>query len=399
MNVLLLSVYEIGNSDSGYIYADLVREFALHGHNVVAVCPTSSENESFVDKNGVKIIKIKNGQIQKTGKIKKVVNLLTLESRTIKTVKRNTRTIKFDLVVYMSSNLSYVKTAAYFKKRDGAKNYMLQKDIFPQNAVDMEMMRTNGFIGVVYRHFRNKEKEAYENADFIGCMSKANVDYLVKHNPKIPVEKFTVVPNCIAPKDLSVTDEEKFRMREKYGIPQNKTVFVYGGNLGKPQGIPFIIDCLRSVNENKAFFLLVGDGTEFEKLREFVDAENHENVKLMKRLPREDFDTMLAACDVGLIFLDHRFTIPNYPSRLLSYMQAGLPVIACTDPNTDVGKDIVNGGFGWWCESDDLQGFGKIVRSACVCDLHDMGQKAKVTLYNRFDVGSAVETIVCGVSE
>ena len=39
-------------------------------------------------------------------------------------------------------------------------------------------------------------------------------------------------------------------------------------------------------------------------------------------------------CDSELIFLDYRFTIPNFPSRLLSYMQAKLPVLACTDPNT-----------------------------------------------------------------
>jgi len=77
----------------------------------------------------------------------------------------------------------------------------------------------------------------------------------------------------------------------------------------------------------------------------------------MKRLPKEDYDRMIASCDIGLIFLDHRFTIPNFPSRLLSYMQAGLPVLACTDPNTDIGKTITEGGFGWWCESNNSYNF------------------------------------------
>lgn len=77
----------------------------------------------------------------------------------------------------------------------------------------------------------------------------------------------------------------------------------------------------------------------------------------MKRLPKEDYDKMVAACDVGMIFLDHRFTIPNFPSRLLSYMQAKIPVLAVTDPNTDIGKVIVDGGFGWWCESNDIDSF------------------------------------------
>ena len=84
----------------------------------------------------------------------------------------------------------------------------------------------------------------------------------------------------------------------------------------------------------------------------------------MKRIPKDDYDKLAGACDVGLIFLDHRFTIPNFPSRLLSYMQAKIPVLACTDPNTDVGKVITGGGFGWWCESDDAQAFADTVKKA-----------------------------------
>ena len=96
----------------------------------------------------------------------------------------------------------------------------------------------------------------------------------------------------------------------------------------------------------------------------------------MKRLPKEDYDRMVAACDVGMIFLDHRFTIPNFPSRLLSYMQAGLPVLACTDPNTDIGKVIVEGNFGWWCESNDVRAFGAIVQEAIAAPLQPMGKEA-----------------------
>ena len=77
----------------------------------------------------------------------------------------------------------------------------------------------------------------------------------------------------------------------------------------------------------------------------------------MKNLPKEDYDRMIAACDVGMIFLDYRFTIPNFPSRLLSYMQAGLPILACTDRSTDLGKVITEGGFGWWCESRKVSEF------------------------------------------
>lgn len=159
MNILFLSLYEIKDSGSGYIYADLIREFAGHGHSVYAVSPTEERAKTFIDNNGVHIIRVKNGQIQKTGKIKKLINLLMLEKNTIKTVEKYVKNVKFDLIINMCSNLCYAKTSEYFKKRDNAVNYLLLKDIFPQNAVDIEMMKTSGFMGIVYKHFRNKEKK------------------------------------------------------------------------------------------------------------------------------------------------------------------------------------------------------------------------------------------------
>ena len=237
------------------------------------------------------------------------------------------------------------------------------KDIFPQNAVDLGMMSKTGVKSILYKYFRKQEKQLYCYSDRIGCMSQANVDYVIKHNPEISSSKLEICPNCIEPQDMSISTEERNELRRKYNIPLDKTVFVYGGNLGKPQGIPFIMECLKKQKENSdAFFLIVGGGTEFEKLQKFFDVEKPRNMKLMSRLPKDDYDRMVAACDVGLIFLDHRFTIPNFPSRLLSYMQAKLPVLAATDPNTDIGEVIKQGGFGWWCESNDTRAFSELVK-------------------------------------
>ena len=94
-----------------------------------------------------------------------------------------------------------------------------------------------------------------------------------------------------------------------------------------------------------------------------------------------------------MIFLDHRFTIPNFPSRLLAYMQAKLPVLACTDPNTDVGKVIVDGGFGWWCESNDAAKVHQTVRHAAAEDLSQAKANAWAFLVQHYSVGEAYRTI------
>lgn len=387
MKVLFLTLIDFKSFSERNIYCDLLREFAKNGHEVYAISPTERRNaiETHFEENG-HLLKLKIGNTQKTNLIEKGISTLMIEPQFVSAIKKYFSNVKFDLVLYSTPPITLANAVKYVKKRDGAKTYLMLKDIFPQNAVDLGMMTTTGPKALLYKYFRKKEEELYAFSDKIGCMSQANVDYVLKHNPQIDPAKVEICPNSIEPQDMSVTDEERIELRNKYGIPLDKKVFVYGGNLGKPQGVPFLIKCLKTQENNPdAFFLIVGSGTEFPKLDTYMNESKPANMKLMKHLPKEDYDRMVAACDVGMIFLDHSFTIPNFPSRLLSYMQAKLPVLACTDPNTDIGKVITEGGFGWWCESNDTDAFCRWVQEATCGHNKEMGEKAFLYLQENYN--------------
>lgn len=365
MNVLFLSLVKFESIEDRGIYTDLLREFIRNGDSVFTLSPIETEMKGkpqIINEKQSKILRVPTGRIQKTNVFEKGINTVLIGTRYKKAIQKYFSEIKFDLILYPTPPITLAGTVEYVKKRDQARTYLLLKDIFPQGAVDIGVLSKRGIKGLIYKYFRRKEKKLYKISDRIGCMSEANCQYVLKHNPEINPEKVELCPNCIEVQDKSLTLEERNNMKVKYGIPLNKTVFVYGGNLGKPQGIPFLVDCLKTQLKNEqAFFLIVGDGTEFHVLAAFFEKYKPKNMKLMKRLPKDDYDRMIAACDVGMIFLDYRFTIPNFPSRLLSYMQAKLPVLAVTDPNTDIGKIIVDGEFGWWCESNDPKEFDSII--------------------------------------
>ena len=398
MNILFLTLVDIKSISESGIYSDLLREFWRNGHAIYVVSPAerrSHEDTRLIKEDRTNFLRVKTGNIQKANLIEKGISTVLLEKQLIKGIKTYFADVAFDLVLYSTPPITFAKVVEYVKKRDGAKTYLLLKDIFPQNAVDIGMMSKTGIKGLLYRYFRNKEKKLYAISDRIGCMSQANVDYVLKHNPEVSSEKVEICPNAIEVQDMTITAEERFALREKYGIPQDKKVFVYGGNLGKPQGIPFIIECLKSQENNAdAYFLIVGDGTEYGRLEAYFRQVNPANMQLVNRMPKDDYDRMIAACDVGLIFLDHRFTIPNFPSRLLAYMQAGLPVLACTDPNTDLGKVIVDGGFGWWCESNDAAVFSGIVSNTTENETTLMGERAQAYLKENYSVEKNYSTII-----
>lgn len=395
MNILFLSLCKIKSIQGHGIYTDLLREFINHNNKIFILSPIESKEHSkiqVIHEKNCTILKVPTGNILKTNIIEKGLNTVLIEKRYKKAIKEYFNNIKFDLVLYSTPPITFAGAVKYIKVRDKAKTYLLLKDIFPQNAVDLGMFTKKN---VLYKYFRNKEKKLYAFSDYIGCMSQANVNYFLKHNPEINPKIVEICPNSIDVIDKSIDDKKKKIIREKYGIPLDKKVFIYGGNLGKPQGINFLIKCLHNQRKNKdAFFLIIGEGTEYKNLEHMTQEYPQDNFKLMKSLPKEDFDMVVGACDVGLIFLDYRFTIPNFPSRLLSYMQAKIPVLASTDSSTDIGEVIVNGGFGWWCESNNIDNFNLAINTIMKENLKKLGNNAFKYLNENYSVTNSYHIIV-----
>lgn len=400
MNVLFLTLLDFNSLNERNIYTDLLREFVRNNHSVYVVSPIERRKKTdthLIEEKNTVILKQKIGNTQKTNVIEKGISTVTIESLFKKGIKKYFSDVKFDLVMYSTPPITLCDAIEFVKKRDNARTYLLLKDIFPQNSVDIGMLGKTGVKGALYKKFRKKEKRLYALSDKIGCMSEANVRYVLEHNLEVSADKVEVCPNSIEPVDMSCTAEERQAIREKYNLPFDKRIFVYGGNLGMPQGIDFLIDCMENQSFDDVIFLIIGNGTEYGKLKKFVDETDRKNVMLMKFLPREDYDRMIGACDVGMIFLDHRFTIPNFPSRLLSYTQAKLPVLTVTDPNTDIGEVVENNGFGVRCLSNDAVGFIQAVKKISSADLTRMGNNGFEHMNENYTVKKSYEIIMSSV--
>jgi len=367
MNILFLSIVRFLDIADRGIYTDLIRKFMTEGHKVHVVYPSERR---YKEQTGLKIgrdlslLKVKTLNIQKTGFIEKGLAILILEWQFLYQIKKHYSNIKFDLVLYSTPPITFTNAVKYIKNRDCSTSYLLLKDIFPQNAVDLGLINKGGFL---YKYFRKKEKSLYNISDCIGCMSQANVGFILNHNPQINKNKVEVNPNSIEPVLQTLKDDERFSIRLSYGITTSSVVCIYGGNLGIPQGIGFLIQVLLSNKENpNVFFVIVGDGTEYVSIERTINLNKINNVLLKKSLAKPDYDSLLLACDVGLIFLDKRFTIPNFPSRMLSYMEARIPMLAATDVNTDIGKIMEDNEFGFWAESGDLEKFNQNLNSLLI---------------------------------
>lgn len=397
MNVIFLAQARITDVSIRDIYTDLLRKFRDEGHNVYVVSPRErryGQQTCLVDDSGIHLLGVKTLNLQKTNVVEKGIGTILFENQFKNAIKKYLKDITFDLILYATPPITFTAVIRYLQSRNPkAVTYLLLKDIFPQNAVDLGMMSTKSPL---YKFFRKKEKNLYRISDYIGCMSPANVEYVLTHND-IDGDKVEVNPNSIEVVDSNVSDAEKREIRKKYGLPIDNPIFIYGGNLGKPQGIDFLIQCLQAnLHREDCYFLIVGSGTEYSKLENWISKHNPRNISLYKRLPKNDYDFLVQSCDVGLIFLDHRFTIPNFPSRLLSYLEYKKPILAATDPNTDIGRLAKDNGFGLWCESNNVSQFTEKINAFVENPEHVkmMGEQGCQFMLQNYQVSTTYQRII-----
>lgn len=364
MNIVFLSIGGLNNLSENAVYPDLLRYFKDKGHTVHVVCQrekrTGLDTEVNIE-HGIKVLRVKTGNITKTNLIEKGISTIAIGWQFKNAINKYFGDIKFDLVLYSTPPITIVNTVSFIKIRDNAMSYLMLKDIFPQNAMDIGLLKRTGWKALVYKYFRKKEKQLYLKSDYIGCMSEANVKFVIRNNNYLKKDSIEICPNTINPLITKRTDDTD-SIRAQYNLPKDKIILVYGGNFGKPQNVDYIIKVLRD-NEmnNMIHFVMVGSGTDFYKIKEYKKQAADGYITVIGSLNKEEYSELLEACDVGLIFLDYRFTIPNFPSRLLDYMNHELPVLAATDKNTDVGQVITDGNFGWWCESKETKKYKEII--------------------------------------
>lgn len=358
----------------GSIYNDLIDSLVERGHFVTVI--SSSENKN-IERNNYRLIGFNKNVTGKANLIKKGIDTVLIGRKFKKIIKSKLVNESFDLIIYATPPITLNLPVQYAKKKFNAKTYLMLKDIFPQNAVDLQMFKKSSLI---YKYFRHKEKQLYNLSDKIGCMSQGNIDYLLRHNKFISKDKVEIFYNSI-----HIEENKYISNSEKNNI----TTFFFGGNLGVPQNINGLLDIIFNLNDyNLAKFVIVGKGSKDQIIKDYIENNNPKNLTYKEFVPQNEYEELLGKADVGLISLDPRFTIPNIPSKLPTYMKLGKPVLAITDVNTDL-KDIINeANCGWWCDARNMNEIVNLIKGICENKENqiDKGKNGFDYLCEKFDV-------------
>lgn len=375
------------------IYTDLAEALHKAGHEISVVVSEEKKNRKVTKirkERGFEVLRIVTGNYYDVGFIEKGITTFKIPFLMRWGIAKYLGGRKFDFILFESPPITIAGLVAWAKRKYNCPAYLMLKDIFPQNALDLNILYPNSFL---YKVFKRQERRLYKTADKIGCMSKANITYLHKHNPWLMKDKLEIFPNTKKLReDISRIG---FPMRARYGIREGACVFLFGGNMGRPQFIQLLCKAIKECKEEKdIFFLFIGRGTDSHRLEHTIKKNQIENALVISELPRVEYEQIMNECDVGLIILDPRFTIPNYPSRILSYMEYAKPVLVASDKVTDLKELVEEANCGEWVWSADVDAFIRAIRRmADSDDLIEKGLNGRKYIETHFRVEKSVEIL------
>jgi glycosyltransferase involved in cell wall biosynthesis len=396
LKILFLGLDYSDVAQESNLYTELIEELSLRGAEVRVIAPAlDTFSVRLRLEGGIPVTRVATGRLFGARLVQKALNNLLLPVRYFFVLRKQNQVWQPDWVITPTPPITLTPLVWWLKRVTGARAYLVLRDIFPQNAVDLGFMSR---FGLIYGFFHALEKWTYATADRIGCMSPANISYVLAHNPSVDPVKLHELPNWIAERHVLKGKASFETFRASWGVQEKDLLCVFGGNLGKPQQVGFLTEVANLLREEPNIrIVIVGRGTESQSLKREIAERKLPNLILRERLPRDEYQQLLSAADVGFILLNERFTIPNIPSRLTGYWAAGVAVLAATDIATDLNVAFLTKyGGGEWVRMGDARAFAEKLTYYLKNRerLAEMGERGRQATLQHFTAKKAAETVL-----
>jgi glycosyltransferase involved in cell wall biosynthesis len=325
---------------------DLSLEFVRQGHALTVLLPTAGLSTPWLleDFDGVQVLRLCSPKTKDINYVSRTLNEFLMPFAMLRNLRKSPLAKQvWDGVVWYAPSIFHGPLANALKKTSRCKGYLILRDIFPEWAADMGLMGR----GLPYRFFKAVANYQYSVADVIGIQTQGNKTYFADRQGSA-VE---VLQNWLADApnvgcSVSVADSKL----------AGRTIFIYAGNMGVAQGMGVLLDLAERLRSRTDIgFLFVGRGSDAQRLCMDAVRRGLNNVAFHDEIDPTEIPGLYAQCHIGIVALDPRHKTHNIPGKFLSYMQAGLPVLASINPGNDLQGMILREGVGRVCTDQAVE--------------------------------------------
>ena len=372
--VLIADAYPPMRTSGAIQLRDLAQELFQLGHKPTVLVPSSDIGKPWLheEMNGVEVLRLKSPRTKDIGYVRRTIGEFLMPFTMLRNIRKSPFSgVHWDGVVWYSPTIFLGPIANALKRESGCRSYLIVRDIFPEWAVDMEIIRK----GLVYHFFKMVERYQYSVADTIGVQSASNLDYFAEWKKTNPDRGLEVLQNWLthAPNYGSSISIEASPL-------SGRTIIVYAGNMGIAQGMDIFLDLAERLrNRQDIGLLFVGRGSEVARLRAIAGERALGNIVFHDEVDPREIPGLLAQCHIGLVALDPRHKTHNVPGKFLTYMLAGLPVLARVNAGNDLVDLISNEGVGRVYVGNSLDDLQALAEELC----DDEARRARMSLQAR----------------
>jgi len=350
MNFIILTDYYHPIVKSGsIIVGDLANELSQQGHKITIVTFVDKQSKACqINLEGeIQIIRIRS-LTRKYGRVGRLLSEQSYSSKIIRNLK-NLQNIPCDGIICLSPSIFYGKAIRWLKKKYNSKAYLIMRDIFPKWAIESGLLKK----GLLYNYFKITEKNLYRSCNVIGIEAKSDLEYFENYglNKSIKIEVLNNWGSLLGQIDNHLSDNT---------LDDRKVNIVYGGNMGDAQDILSLVNSIDySILGQRAIMLLMGDGNQFDKIKNTINKKNLTNIVLMPTVDRKRYLSFMSKADIGLVSLSKKMSSNNYPLKMIGYMQLAIPILGSVNKNNEMIQMIVKNNIGLVSLASDEKSFNK----------------------------------------
>lgn len=232
------------------------------------------------------------------------------------------------------------------------------QDLFPQSAIDLGFLQNPHLICI----FRGLESLLFRAADLLVVHSEGNRDYVVARGGK--PHRVSVVPNWIDTQAIK-PGARRNGLRLSLGL-EERFIVSYAGVMGYSQDLDTVLASAAQLRDHPEIaFLLVGNGVQKPALLRQARRQNLHNVYFLPMQPKEKYPEILSASDACLVTLRQEVKTPVVPSKIISIMAAGRPVVASLSLEGDAARLIREARCGLCLPPGDTRAMARAIARLC----------------------------------
>ena len=282
--------------------------------------------------NGIKIIRVRVPEFQKSNKISRVKNLLAyFFNSLLATLKIE----KQDYIYTISQPPILGGVLGVLGKwlKGGKLIYNIQ-DFNPEQTMAVGYSKNKLLLNTVM----SVDKFSCKKSDKVIVVGRDMQETLRNrfNNKKVPKNVF--INNWINEKEIYPLEQNHPRIvefKEKYNL-KDKFIIMYSGNIGLYYDLENIIKVIGEFKDREdVVFAFVGDGTVKDKVEAYVNENNLSNVTFIPYQDKADLIYSLNAADIHWVVNAKGIKGVSVPSKLYGVMAAGKPVLGVLDEGSE----------------------------------------------------------------